>query len=377
MSLNEFKSDSEDVLHYSTRVQHARGQRFARIGLFQQSRISELLLALLLLLFFGVLLIWPIVQIISAGFRRPSGKFTFDYVLLIFHDPVLVRGLVNAAGVALAVTTLSLVISLPLAVLSVRYEFPCRRVLSGFLLVPLILPPFVGAIGLRLVLGRFGPLTQIFGGSPVGIDWIGKFRLPGIVIVEALNLYPILLLNLQASLANIDPAWSRRRRIWERVAGGSFGRVTLPLIRPGLFAGATMVLIWSFTELGTPLIFNFYTMTPVQVFQQILEVSVEPAALCAGRRAAGGFDAAVPGRQGLRWASPATRQRPKRRSTRLRSRFDAVAKAAAASLTLLTVFLLAVVPHICRVADEPRQDGELVSHRFCRGFHAGALWSVV
>ena len=48
-------------------------------------------------------------------------------------------------------------------------------------------------------------------------------------------------------------------------------RVTLPLIRPGLFAGCTLVLIWSFTELGTPLIFQFYNITPVQVFKLVLE----------------------------------------------------------------------------------------------------------
>ncbi len=52
--------------------------------------------------------------------------------------------------------------------------------------------------------------------------------------------------------------------------------MTLPLLRPGLFAGCTLVLIWSFTELGTPLMFDFYTITPVQLFRQVLEVSSNP-----------------------------------------------------------------------------------------------------
>ena len=50
---------------------------------------------------------------------------------------------------------------------------------------------------------------------------------------------------------------SRFRRFW---------RVTFPLILPGVFAGATIVFIWSFTELGTPLMFDFYQVTPVQIF---------------------------------------------------------------------------------------------------------------
>ena len=87
------------------------------------------------------------------------------------------------------------------------------------------------------------------------------------VIVEALSLYPILLLNLQASLANIDPAMEQAAANLGASRLTIFRKITLPLIRPGLFAGGTLVLIWSFTELGTPLIFNFYTITPVQVVQ--------------------------------------------------------------------------------------------------------------
>src|SRR5581483_7239165 len=52
--------------------------------------------------------------------------------------------------------------------------------------------------------------------------------------------------------------------------------ITLPLMRPGLMAGGTIVLIWSFTDLGTPLMFDFYTVTPVQIFHQINQVNGSP-----------------------------------------------------------------------------------------------------
>ena len=47
-------------------------------------------------------------------------------------------------------------------------------------------------------------------------------------------------------------------------------------MRPGLFAGGTIVLIWSFTELGTPLMFDFYQVTPVQVFHRLTQVTGNP-----------------------------------------------------------------------------------------------------
>jgi iron(III) transport system permease protein len=55
-----------------------------------------------------------------------------------------------------------------------------------------------------------------------------------------------------------------------------FRRITLPLIRPGIFAGCTLTIIWSFTELGTPLMFGFNTITPVQIFEQITDVADNP-----------------------------------------------------------------------------------------------------
>ena len=237
---------------------------------------AHLVIAGLLYVFFGILLIWPIVQIVRTGFTRPDGSFTLVYLNLIFRDPILVRGLANAVAVAVLVTALSLILALPVAVLSVRYSFPGRSLLNGLLLVPLVLPPFVGAIGMRIVLGRYGLLTQLVGGGPLGIDWIGKYRLLGVVVIEALHLYPVMLLNLQAALADVDPAMEQAAANLGAGRWTIMRRVTLPMIRPGLFAGCTLVLIWSFTELGTPLMFNFFTITPVQVFEQITEVASNP-----------------------------------------------------------------------------------------------------
>lgn len=234
------------------------------------------ILAGCLYVFFAVLLIWPILQIVKTGFTRPNGSLTLDYLLLIFRDALLVRGLLNAAGIAICVTVLTLIVSLPLAILSVRYSFPGRGILNGLLLVPLVLPPFVGAIGMQIVLGRYGPLTKLVGGGPLGIDWIGRYRAAGVVIIEALHLYPVMLLNLQAALANLDPAMEQAAANLGASRWMTFRRITLPMIRPGLFAGCTLVLIWSFTELGTPLMFGYYTVTPVQVFEQITEVSANP-----------------------------------------------------------------------------------------------------
>lgn len=257
----------------------------SKVRVHRGATMPQIVLALALAGLLGGALIWPMAQVVRAGFVTRDGSPTLAYIALVFSDPLLVRGLFNAAGVAVVVTAATLLVSLPLAVLSVRYDFRGRAILAGMLLVPLVLPPFVGAIGMRMVLGRFGPLTWIaqhIGGwfgqevSPLGIDWMGRMRLFGIIVVEVLHLYPIMLLNLQASLAGIDPSMEQAAANLGAGRWRRFRRITLPLIRPGLFAGCTLVLIWSFTELGTPLMFDFYTITPVQIFKQITDVSDNP-----------------------------------------------------------------------------------------------------
>ena len=91
---------------------------------------------------------------------------------------------------------------------------------------------------MKMVLGRFGPLTQLVGAPPLGIDWIGRFRVAGIIVVEVLHLYPIMLLNLQAALANLDPAMEQAAANLGASRWRVFRRITLPLLRRGCSPGA-------------------------------------------------------------------------------------------------------------------------------------------
>src|SRR5438876_11787314 len=91
-----------------------------------------------------------------------------------------------------------------------------------------------------------------------------------------MNLYPIMFLNGSAAMANMDPSL---RESAQNLGAGSwrlFRTVTLPLILPGYFAGAIIVFIWAFTDLGTPLIFGFSRVVPVQIFDAVNEVNTNP-----------------------------------------------------------------------------------------------------
>src|SRR6185369_13873176 len=109
------------------------------------------------------------------------------------------------------------------------------------------------------------------------IDWLGHGGFWGIVMLQVMNLYPIMFLNVSAAMANIDPSLRESAQNLGASGWRLFRTVTMPLILPGYFAGAVIVFIWAFTDLGTPLIFGFSRLVPVQIFDAVNEVNTDPA----------------------------------------------------------------------------------------------------
>lgn len=235
----------------------------------------------LMAVFFGCFFIWPIWQILQGGFFDADGSFTLAYFQEVFRNPIYLEGLLNSFKLAVGATSLAMLIAVPLAWIADRYEFPGRKLFMGAILLPIMLPPFVGAIGFRQIFGQYGAfnavLTQLGVLSPgETIDWLGESQLAGVIVVTALGLYPILYLNALAALSNIDPAMEEAAENLGCTGLKKFFTITLPLMRPGLFAGGTIVFIWAFTELGVPLIFDYNRLASAQIFFSIKEIGANP-----------------------------------------------------------------------------------------------------
>ncbi|MFZ9745340.1 MAG: ABC transporter permease [Opitutaceae bacterium] len=232
-------------------------------------------------LFFGAFFLWPVLQILRGGFVDADGRFTLAYLGAILADPHHVGALGNSLLLAGTTTGLALGLALPLAWVSDRFLFPGKVLLGALILVPMILPPFVGAIGIKQIFGQYGALNcllQLAGLLAPGatIDWFARHQFWGIAVVQALALYPIIYLNAVAALANVDPAMEEAAQNLGCTGFRRFRRITLPLIRPGLFAGGTIVFIWAFTELGTPLVFDYDRVTSVQIYHGLKDIGMNP-----------------------------------------------------------------------------------------------------
>lgn len=234
-----------------------------------------------LLGFFAIFFVWPIATSVVVAFRDVRGGFTLQYVFEVFANALYREGLINSFSMAVWSTLGCLIVAVPLAVIYVRCEFPGKVLLNSLVLTPMILPPFVGAIGIKAMLGQAGAVNSFL--IAIGlmdpmhpVDWLGEGQMFGIVIMNVLHLYPVLYLNVSAALANLDPALEEAAANLGCAPRDRFRRITLPLIMPGIFAGGTITFIWAFTELGVQLVFDFDRVTSVQIFNSLRDISNNP-----------------------------------------------------------------------------------------------------
>jgi len=238
---------------------------------------GSLVLWLLVMAYFAVFLAYPLSYVFYRAFVV-GGRLSVEYFVIMAGDPVLRESIYNSFYIASLSTAVTLLVGYALAYVMVRYDFRLRGAYESLLLIPFIVPPFVGAIGMLKLFARYGSVNLLLMGLGLirePIDWFAN-RMLGIVLLEILHLYPIAYLNIAASLSNIDPTLEESAETLGVTGLRKFLTVTLPLSLPGAAAAAAIIFIWSFTDLGTPLMFSFYKVVPVQIFSMSMELHENP-----------------------------------------------------------------------------------------------------
>jgi iron(III) transport system permease protein len=247
-----------------------------------QRRLSDVIgygtvLATLAMLFF--FLVMPVSVIIGRAFYN-NGEFTLRYFPLLFSNELLMSSIGNSLLIGLTTTIITTIVSFPLALINTKLDFRGKAILTGLLLVPMVMPPFVGAIGILRFFARRGSVNlglMEIGWIDEPIDWLGPENMFwAVVILEVLHLYPIMYLNLSAALANVDPSVEEMATTLGVPKWKQYRDIVWPLARPGYFAGAIIVFIWALTDLGTPLLVGYHETIPVQIFNMITDVNENP-----------------------------------------------------------------------------------------------------
>ncbi|AZS81075.1 iron ABC transporter permease [Achromobacter spanius] len=229
------------------------------------------------LLVFGFLLLFlavPVGTVFYSAFVNADGSFTMGHFGAFFNQPLMQEAFFNSLYVAGWSALLASLIAVPLAYFTVRFDFRGALIIQTLGVLPLIMPPFVGAVAMQLIFGRSGSVNLLLN------DWFG-FTIPfmeglnGVIFVEALHYFPFILMNLVVALRNIDGAMEEAAFNLGSRGFRLFRRVIFPLALPGYVAGASLVFVKVFDDLGTPLVLGTTNMLAPQAYLRITQVGLE------------------------------------------------------------------------------------------------------
>jgi molybdate transport system permease protein len=141
--------------------------------------------------------------------------------------------------VSLSAAGLSLILGAPVAWVLARSDVPARSVLRAIVILPLVLPPVVGGVGLLAAMGRSGIVGRWL--YDIGIQL--TFTVWGAILATTFVSIPLVILAVEAGLRSLDPRYELAASAMGASRTYVLRRVTLPLIRPQLAAG--LVLAWA------------------------------------------------------------------------------------------------------------------------------------
>jgi molybdate transport system permease protein len=167
-------------------------------------------------------------------------------------EPEILEALRLSLLTATLATVVSLLFGVPLAWLLARTSFPGRKLVRALVTVPLVLPPVVGGVALLLVFGRRG----------IAGEWLDAtfgFTLPftttGVVVAEAFVAMPFLVISVEGALRAADARYEEAAATLGAGRWTTFRRVTLPMIAPGVAAGAVLCWARALGEFGATITF--------------------------------------------------------------------------------------------------------------------------
>jgi iron(III) transport system permease protein len=232
------------------------------------------LLGLAIAIFLAAFLVLPVFRVIWVAFLDPSsGGFTLINFYDFFRNQLFIESFVNSVYVAVMAVVVASIIAMPLAYFTSRFNFAGSALIQALGFVPLIMPPFVGAVAMQLLFGANGSINLLLDGW---FGWTIPFMegLNGVIFVESLHYFPFILINLSAALQNIDRSLEESAQNLGASGLRLFRKIVLPLSMPGYVAGAALVFIKVFDDLGTPLLLNVNDMLAPQAYLRITAVGI-------------------------------------------------------------------------------------------------------
>ena len=203
--------------------------------------------------FLGLFLLYPLWKVFGASFFDASGThLTLRNYVRLATSNFYRSSLLNSLSIGAMATLCATALAVPFAIVVARIELGYKSALVALASLPLVLPSFVSAYALVLLLGRAGVVTRAL--QSLGIPFGSIYGTPGIVSVYALTLFPYVLLPTIAGLKAIDQSIEEAAQNLGASRSRVLCTVTLPLALPAILSGALLVFIETLENFGVPFV---------------------------------------------------------------------------------------------------------------------------
>ena len=244
------------------------------MSVLSKSQRGPALAGVLIALFLALFLVVPVLKVIYVAFQDAgTGAFTIINFADFFSSSLFRESFYNSVYVSGMSVVIASLIALPLSYFTTRFNFSGAVLIQTLGIIPLIMPPFVGAVAMKLLFGANGSVNLLLD-EYFGINIPFMEGLNGVILVQSIHYFPFILINLSAALNNIDRAMEESAQNLGSHGMRMFRKVVFPLAMPGYIAGAALVFIKVFDDLGTPLLLDVNKMLAPQAYLRISSIGI-------------------------------------------------------------------------------------------------------
>lgn len=234
-------------------------------------------------LLFGTFVLGPLLTVVvfslTPSVFRGVAPTTLQWYRALFTQPELYGPLIRSFEIALIVGLIQLLLGTLIAYATVRDRVFGAKLLDAMTNITIALPSVVVGLALVAFYGSFGPVHAFTGflfGNPLTLT----FTLWIVVFAHVLETFPYMVRSVGAVLQKMDPALESAARSLGAGRWYVFRTITLPQLRPGLVAGAVLVLSRSIAEFGATIIVVSAVLrtAPIKIYSEAEAGSLEVAA---------------------------------------------------------------------------------------------------
>jgi iron(III) transport system permease protein len=229
------------------------------------------LITLLIMAFFVVFLLYPLVLVLYKSVVSPdTGGFSFTNFQKFFSRRYYWSTLVNSFEVTILATVISTALGLFMAYFTRSMKIFGQKTLEIATIIAFLSPPFIGAYAWIQLLGRQGVITKVIN-SVFHVQMNGLYGFNGILLVFTLQSFPLVYIYISGALKTLDNSLNEAAESLGCTGIKRVVKVILPLIMPTVLASALLIFMRIFADFGTPmLIGEGYKTVPVLIYNEFI-----------------------------------------------------------------------------------------------------------